>query len=73
MAVRLLAMKRVLKPEGSIWLHRDNTASHWLRVMMDELFGRGKFRNSVIWKRIGNHIDAGRFGRCLSCRFRIAC
>ena len=63
MGVRLLEMRRLLKPTGSIYLHCDDTASHWLRVLMDGLFGRATFRNTVIWKRIGNHNDAGRFGR----------
>ena len=63
MAVRLMEMQRILKPKGSIWLHCDDTASHWLRVLMDSLFGKAAFRNAVIWKRIGNHNDAGRFGR----------
>ena len=63
MGVRLLEMRRLLKPTGSIYLHCDDTASHWLRVLMDGLFGKAAFRNAVIWKRIGNHNDAGRFGR----------
>ena len=63
MAVRLMEMQRVLKPTGSIYVHCDDTASHWLRVLMDGLFGRDTFRNCIIWKRIGNHNDAGRFGR----------
>ncbi len=63
MAVRLLEMRRVLKPDGAIWLHCDDTASHWIRVLMDGLFSKDIFRNIVIWKRIGNHNDAGRFGR----------
>lgn len=63
MGVRLLEMRRLLKPTGSIYLHCDDAASHWLRVLMDGLFGKAAFRNAVIWKRIGNHNDAGRFGR----------
>jgi len=63
MAVRLLEIQRILKPTGSIYLHCDDTASHWLRVLMDGIFGKAGFRNEVIWKRIGNHNDAGRFGR----------
>jgi len=63
MAVRLMEMQRVLKPTGSIYVHCDDTASHWLRVLMDGLFGKDTFRNYIIWKRIGNHNDAGRFGR----------
>ena len=63
MAVRLEEMRRVLKPKGSIWLHCDDAAGHWLRALMDAVFGKAAFRNEVVWKRIGNHNDAGRFGR----------
>ena len=49
MAVRLLAMHRVLKPTGSIYLHCDPTASHYLKELMDAVFGRKNFRNEVIW------------------------
>lgn len=63
MAVRLMEMQRILKSSGSSWLHCDDTASHWLRVLMDALFEKTAFRNAVIWKRIGNHYNAGRFGR----------
>ncbi len=63
MAVRLLEMRRVLKPTGSVYLHCDDTAAHWLRVLMDGLFSKSAFRNHLIWKRIGNHNDGGRFGR----------
>ena len=51
MAVRLLAMRRVLKPTGSIYLHCDPTASHYLKAVMDAVFGWKQFRNDVIWKR----------------------
>ena len=63
MAVRLLELRRVLKRTGSIYLHCDDSAAHWLRVLMEAVFERASFRNEVIWKRIGNHNDAGRFGR----------
>ncbi|MDE0343613.1 MAG: DNA methyltransferase [Deltaproteobacteria bacterium] len=63
MAVRLLEMRRILKPTGSIYLHCDDAAGHWLRVLMDGIFGKSAFRNEIVWKRIGNHNDAGRFGR----------
>ena len=63
MAVRLLEMRRILKGEGSIYLHCDDAAGHWLRVLMDGIFGKSAFRNEIVWKRIGNHNDAGRFGR----------
>ena len=49
MAVRLLAMRRVLKPTGSIYLHCDPTASHYLKAIMDAIFGWRNFRNEIIW------------------------
>ena len=52
MAVRLLAMRRVLKPPGSIYLHCDPTASHYLKAVMDAIFGWRNFRNEVIWQKI---------------------
>ena len=63
MAVRLLEMRRILKPTGSIWLHCDDSAGHWLRTLMDAVFGRDAFRNEIVWQRTSNHNDAGRFGR----------
>ena len=51
MAVRLLEMRRVLKPTGSIYLHCDPTASHYLKLLMDGIFGRANFRNEIVWKR----------------------
>ena len=62
MAVRLLEMQRVLKPSGSIYLHCDPTASHYLKVLMDTVFGAVTFRNEVIWKRTSGHSDAKRLG-----------
>ena len=47
--VRLIEMHRVLKPTGSIYLHCDHTASHYLRALMDAVFGRRQFRNDIIW------------------------
>ena len=51
MAVRLLEMRRVLKPTGSIYLHCDPTASHYLKLLMDAILGRNNFRNEITWKR----------------------
>ena len=51
MAVRLMEMKRILKPTGSIYLHCDATAGHYLKALMDAVFGRDNFRNEVAWKR----------------------
>ena len=50
MAVRVLEMHRVLKPTGSMYLHCDPTASHYLKAMMDAIFGRKQFRREVIWQ-----------------------
>ena len=49
MAVRLFEMRRVLKPTGSIYLHCDPTASHYLKMVMDSLFGKHNFRREIIW------------------------
>lgn len=49
MGVRLLEMKRLLKPTGSIYLHCDPTASHYLKMVMDAVFGTGSFRNEIYW------------------------
>ena len=49
MAVRLLEMRRVLKDTGSIYFHCDPTASHYLKLLMDAVFGEGNFRNEIVW------------------------
>jgi len=49
MVERLLLMKGILKPTGSIYLHCDPTASHYIKVMMDGIFGHGNFRREIIW------------------------
>ena len=49
MAVRLLEMKRILRDTGSIYLHCDPTASHYLKLLMDAVFGMGRFRNEIVW------------------------
>ena len=51
MAVRLVELHRVLKPTGSLYLHCDPTASHYLKVLLDAIFGAENFRNEIIWKR----------------------
>ena len=51
MAVRLLEMRRVLKDTGSVYLHCDPTASHYLKTLMDSIFGNANFRNEISWKR----------------------
>ena len=49
MAVRLLEMRRLLKPTGSVYLHCDPTMSHYLKLLMDAVFGRKAFRNEIVW------------------------
>ena len=62
MAVRLVELRRVLKSTGSLYLHCDPTASHYLKVVLDGIFGMGQFRNEVVWRRSGSHNSAARFG-----------
>ena len=53
MAVRLIEMRRILKPTGSIYLHCDPTASHYLKALMDAIFGDKNFRNEIVWAYTG--------------------
>ncbi len=59
MAVRLKELHRVLKPTGSLYLHCDPTASHYLKILLDTIFGAQNYRNEIIWKRYGAHNDVG--------------
>ncbi len=63
MVPRLLQMRRVLKSTGSVYYHCDDTASHYIKVIMDGIFGHEQFRNDVIWRRATSHNDGNRFGR----------
>lgn len=63
MAVRLIELHRVLRPTGSLYLHCDPTASHYLKLALDAVFGPQNFRNEIVWKRTTAHSDGGRFGR----------
>ena len=63
MAVRLLEMRRILKPTGSLYLHCDDTASHYLKQVMDSVFGQDNYRNEIIWKRTSGRSDAQKYGR----------
>ncbi len=62
MAPRLIELKRVLKDTGSIYLHCDPTASHYLKLLMDAIFGPKMFRNEIVWKRTTAHSSAKRWG-----------
>jgi DNA modification methylase len=63
MANRLLELHRVLKATGSIYLHCDPTASHYLKIVLDGIFGKEMYRNEIIWKRTSAHANVGtKFG-----------
>lgn len=55
MSYRLLEMKRILRPEGSLYLHCDPTASHYIKVVLDGIFGHAAYRNEIIWERTFSH------------------
>lgn len=62
MVMRLLQMKTILRSSGSLYLHCDPTASHYIKVMMDGIFGHQNFRSEIIWKRTSAHSSAKRYG-----------
>jgi len=62
MAARLVELHRVLKPTGSLYLHCDPTASHYLKVILDTIFGVENFRNEIAWKRTSAHSDSKTMG-----------
>ena len=51
MGIRMLEMYRILKPTGTLYLHCDDNASHYLKMMMDGIFGKDNFRNEIVWQR----------------------
>jgi adenine specific DNA methylase Mod len=55
MSYRLFEMKRLLRSTGSIYLHCDPTASHYIKVIMDGVFGYQNFRSEIIWRRTASH------------------
>lgn len=62
MAARLIELHRVLKPTGSLYLHCDPTASHYLKMVLDAVFGADRFLSEIIWKRTSAHSSAKRCG-----------
>ena len=62
MAVRLIEIRRILRPSGTMYLHCDTTAGAYLRVLCDAIFGYGQCRNELRWKRTSAHSRARRFG-----------
>ena len=63
MAVRLVELRRVLKHTGSLYLHCDPTASHYLKILLDATLGPTQFQAEIIWKRTSAHNDPQRPGR----------
>lgn len=63
MGIRLIHCKRILKETGSIFYHCDDTMQHYIKIMMDIIFGRSNFQNELNWRRATNHSDGKRFGR----------
>ena len=63
MTVRLIELKRVLKKTGSIYLHCDPTASHYLKIILDAIFGKRNFRNEIVWCYRGGGYPKKDFGR----------
>ena len=63
MAVRLIEIRRLLTPTGSVYLHCDDTAGAYLKVAMDAIFGRAQYRNEITWKRTSGRSDAQRYAR----------
>ena len=63
MAPRLVELRRVLKPTGSIYLHCDPTASHYLKLLLDAVFGPKNLRNEIIWKRTSGRKGVSQYGR----------
>lgn len=63
MAPRLMELRRVLKPSGSLYLHCDPTASHYLKMLLDAVFSPEDFQNEIIWKRTNARSTVGRWPR----------
>jgi site-specific DNA-methyltransferase (adenine-specific) len=62
MAIRLTELHRVLKDTGSLYLHCDPTASHYLKILLDTVFGADNFRNEIVWQRTSSHNDSKKWG-----------
>ena len=63
MTARLVELHRVLKPTGSLYLHCDDSASHYLKIVLDAIFSPAQFRNHITWRRATAHNDPKRYGR----------
>ena len=63
LGVRLMEMRRVLRPDGSLYLHTDDTAFAYLKLLLDAIFGAENMRGQIVWRRYGSHNDAKKYGR----------
>ena len=63
MGIRLLELRRVLKREGSIWLHCDDTAGHYIKLLMDAVFGARLYKSDLTWRRVYGHGNSKSFAR----------
>ena len=63
MAIRILEMHRILKSTGSLYLHCDTTMNHYLKLVLDSIFGNKMFCNDITWKRFSSHNDGKRYGK----------
>lgn len=62
MEARLRHLHRVLRPTGSLYLHCDQAAGHYLKVLLDDIFGQRNFRSEIVWRRTGSNSAAQRYG-----------
>ena len=63
MRPRCVELHRVLKKTGSFYFHCDDHASHYVKIMLDQIFSENFFKNEIIWQRTNSHNDAGQYGR----------
>jgi len=63
MSIRIVELHRVLKPTGSLYLHCDPTASHYLKIMLDDIFGKSNYQNELIWCYAGRELSKNRWNR----------
>ena len=63
LGVRLMEMRRILRSDGSLYLHTDDTAFAYLKALLDAIFGPQCLRGQIVWQRYGSHNDAKRYGR----------
>ena len=63
LGVRLMEMHRILKEDGSLYLHTDDTAFAYIKTLLDAIFGQKNLRGQIVWRRYGSHNDAKKYGR----------